>query len=382
VDAAQRATGYNQGMVRLTTAEFRCYRIFDVADELDLERCRSIIKGGGVESTRLSLKREGSEYVQLSNPPLHVELGPRTLVVLGQPVAVQLGARLFHHGAISVTVRVPVERGTSLEHLVPFADELYDSRAIDALCLAEVDKLRASLLPSFTAPHLWEQNEAYTVLLVRELEGRPAAEALLAEPHLARLIIGESREPALSSSETREVLEHAWSYTPHDLAIIEWNAAFLYEPTGSDDLVDLLDIANAQLLELRYYDAVLDAELDRVYDIIGAKKVGSLLFSPYKNLLRELMLTLIELSEFIERIENALKIVGDVYLARVYEGAVAQLRIRQWTEQVSRKHRLLQQTYGLLKGEVDTSRALTLEMMVVALILFEVVMALVKVTGH
>lgn len=101
------------------------------------------------------------------------------------------------------------------------------------------------------------------------------------------------------SSETREVLEHAWSYTPHDLAIIEWNAAFLYEPTGSEDLVDLLEIANAQLLELRYYDAVLDAELDRVYDIIGAEKVGSLLFSPYKNLLRELMLTLIELSEFI-----------------------------------------------------------------------------------
>jgi hypothetical protein len=368
-------------MVRLNTAEFRCYRIFDVADEINLERCRTLIKGGGTESTRLSLKREGSEYLQLSNPPVQVELGARTLKVQGQPVQVQMVARLFHHGAISVNVRVPIDPGASLESVIPIADELYDSRPLDALCLQEVTTLRTSLLSALESPHLWEKNEAYTVLLVRDIDGKPTAEALLAEPNLARLVVGEVKEQVLSKGETREVLEHAWSYTPRDLAVIEWNAAFLYEPNGSEDLVDLLEIANAQLLELRYYDGVLDAELDRVYDTIGAKKAGSLLFSPYKDLLRELMLTLIELSEFIERIENALKIVGDVYLARVYEGAVAQLRIRQWTDQVSRKHRLLQQTYGLLKGEVDTNRALTLEVMVVALILFEIVMALAKVTG-
>jgi hypothetical protein len=39
------------------------------------------------------------------------------------------------------------------------------------------------------------------------------------------------------------------------------------------------------------------------------------------------------------------------------------------------------QTYGLLKGEVDTGRALTLETMVVVLILFEIVMALLR-AGH
>jgi uncharacterized Rmd1/YagE family protein len=92
------------------------------------------------------------------------------------------------------------------------------------------------------------------------------------------------------------------------------------------------------------------------------------------------MQRLIELSEFIERIENALKIVGDVYLARVYEAAVRQLRVDRWSEQVSRKHRLLQQTYGLLKGEVDTDRSLTLELMIVVLIVLEILMAVAKVS--
>ena len=81
------------------------------------------------------------------------------------------------------------------------------------------------------------------------------------------------------------------------------------------------------------------------------------------------MLTLIELSEFIERVDNSLVIVADVYLGRVYEAAVRQLRIAEWQVQVSRKQQLLAQTYGLLKGEVDTGRALTLEVMVVILIL-------------
>jgi hypothetical protein len=367
-------------MARLQSAEFRCYRIFDVADGIDLERCRALINGR--QSGRLHLRREGSEYIQLSNPPLNIELGTYAFEVAGKSTEVKLSGRLFHHGAISVTVRVPIEASTSFEALVPVADELYDSRALDALCLDEVTKLRELFKPALDDPHLWEHNEAYTVLFCRRIEGNPTADQLLGDPHLARLVIGEGREAVLSKGEVREVLEHAWSYTPNDLVVVEWNAAFIYEPTGSEDVVDLVEIANAQLLELRYYDAVLDGELDRVYDTIGQKRTGSLLFSPYKELLRGLMLTLIELSEFIERIENALKIVGDVYLARVYEGAIAQLRINRWTEQVTRKHRLLQQTYGLLKGEVDTSRALTLEVMVVVLILSEIVMALARVSGH
>ncbi len=367
-------------MARLQSAEFRCYRIYDVADGIDLERCKALINGG--QSRRLHLKREGSEYIQLSNPPLNIDLGTRPFDVAGKQTEVRVSGRLFHHGAISVTVRVPIEPLTTFEALVPVADELYDSHALDSFCLDEVNKLRDLFKPAFDAPHLWQQNEAYTVLFARSLEGNPTAEQLLSDPHLARLVIGEGREAVLSKGEVREVLEHAWSYTPGDLVVVEWNAAFIYEPTGSEDVVDLVEIANAQLLELRYYDAVLDGELDRVYDTIGQRRTGSLVFSPYKELLRGLMLTLIELSEFIERIENALKIVGDVYLARVYEGAVTQLRINQWTEQVTRKHRLLQQTYGLLKGEVDTSRALTLEVMVVVLILLEIVMALARVTGH
>ncbi|MFZ5441020.1 MAG: hypothetical protein ACOZQL_13515 [Myxococcota bacterium] len=364
-------------MLRLLDADILCTRIFDVADTIVLDRCRQLISKGGAESRRLTLVREGSEFIQLSDPPVLVELPARKLVVAGAEREVKLDASVYTHGAISITVRVPVTRGVTVDELIPVADELYDSKALDALALEEVDRLRKLLEPAFEVPHLWEQSEGYTIIFARELEGRPTAEQVLASKGLARLLLGETKE-VLSAGEEHEVLDHHYSYTPNDLAIIEWNAAFIYEPTGSEDIVELLELANAQLLELRYFDAVLDQELQRIYDVVGEKRPNSLFRSPWRRALRSQMQTLIELSEFIERVENTLKIVGDVYLARVYEAGLTQLRITNWTEQVTRKHRLLVQTYNLLKGETDTGRALTLETLVVILILVEIVMGLVK----
>lgn len=363
-------------MLRLLDADLLCTRTFDVAATISLEGCRALISA---DSRRLKLRREGSEFIQLSDPPLLIDLGTRPLTVRGQAREAKVSATIYPHGAISISVRVPVPRASTIEELIPVADELYDSAPLDALALEEVNKLRKLLAPHFERPHLWDRTEGYTIIFVRELEGRPSAEQVLAAPGLARLLLGEKEK--LSPAEERAVLSHFFSYTPDDLAIVEWNAAFVYEPSGSEDIVDLLEIANAQLLELRYYDAVLDTELARIYDVVGQRPT-SLLFSPYKRLARDLMQTLIELSEFIERVENSLKIVGDVYLARVYEGALQELRIARWTEAVTRKHRLLQQAYGLLKGETDTGRALTLETMVVLLILFEILMALFRVGGH
>lgn len=364
-------------MLQVLDGDIRCTRIFDVADTIDLEKCRDIITAGGIDIRRLALRREGSEYIQLSEPPLLVTLGSRSFTVAGAAREVTLEAALFNHGAVSVSVRVPITRGATVEQLIPLADELYDSKALDALALEEVNKLRKTLAPCMEDAHLFEQNESYAVLFVRAFDGKPAASEVLAEPGLARLLLGEQREKQLSKSEEAEVLEHHFSYTPHDLVIIEWNAALVYEPSGSEDIIDLLEIANAQLLELRFYDVELDSALRHMYGVVG--RPNSLLSSPYKAALRQQLRTLIELSEFIERVENALKIVGDVYLARVYEAALGQLRIEKWAKQVSRKHRLLQETYELLKGEVDTGRALTLETLVVILILLEIVLAVLRV---
>ena len=70
--------------------------------------------------------REGSEYLVLPNPPLTIEASKRKLQLAGRTLEVDVNARAFDHGAMSVIVEVPVDSGTSVEALIPIADELYD----------------------------------------------------------------------------------------------------------------------------------------------------------------------------------------------------------------------------------------------------------------
>jgi hypothetical protein len=177
------------------------------------------------------------------------------------------------------------------------------------------------------------------------------------------------------------VTKHAYSYFEDDLSIVDWNSAFVYEPSGSHDIPDILEIANAQLLELRYYDEVLDHELRDIYEEIAQKRrrrFWSLWRSDYAELRRKVMVRMLEIAEFTERAENSLKVIGDFYLARVYIAALRRMRIASWQESVDRKEALLAQIYDVLKAEVEQGRMLFLEGTIVVLILVEIVMAVAK----
>lgn len=363
--------------VTLRKAHALCYRLFDVADEIDLAHAERLIAQG---SQRLRFDRENSQYLQLPNPPLTVVLGTQSLPLKTGTVVAQARARVFDHGALSIIFRVDVPPGTTAEGLVAIADELYDTPTIEAAALIWVRQLREQLAPALEDSHLWSQNESYTVFFVEEVDGRLKADDLLARADLARILLGEQGTRPLSAYEREEVTRHRFSYTDDDLAVVDWNSAFVYEPSGSPDIPDLLEVVNAQLLELRYYDELLDAQLKSTYDEIQKKKRSwaSFFRSPYRLLARRVSATLFELSEFTERVENSLKIVGDFYLANVYEAGVKRLRIRSWQASVTRKQQMLAQVYGLLKGEVDTDRALTLELTIVILIVSEMLIALIS----
>ncbi|RKH40823.1 hypothetical protein D7X55_25565 [Corallococcus sp. AB049A] len=359
-------------------AHILCYRTFDIAEEIDLERARKALTE---DSRRLKLSRENSQYIQLPNPPVAYELGRRPLALRGGPVTVDATARLFDHGAASIILRVPVAPGTTWETLTHVADELYDSQALEDLALELVEGVRRTISAAVQGPHLWDQSESYTVIFAERIQGNPSAEELFQSADIARLLLGESTTAPLAPREREAVTQVRFSYTAHDLVVVDWNSAFVYEPSGSRDIPDLLEIANAQLLEFRYYDERLDKHIARIHDEVQKRKPGwlTLFRSPYRTLARETLGTLVDLNEFVERVENSLKIIGDFYLAKVYEGAVRRLRIPAWQASVTRKQQLLAQTYGLLKGEVDIDRSHVLEVMIVALIVLEILLAFGRV---
>src|SRR5260370_16783239 len=84
---------------------------------------------------------------------------------------------------------------------------------------------------------------------------------------IAQVVRGDTGK--LAESECNEVLQSRISYYANDLAVIGWNAAFIYDSTsGAETAIQLLEYANSQLLEFRYYDDLLTKELERVYTLL------------------------------------------------------------------------------------------------------------------
>ena len=364
---------------RVADGTLLVYRLFDVADALDLSRAEVLLS-----APRSRLKLVGAQTdtaLDIPRPPLQVALGRRQLPLAGGPRPAEASARLYDYGVVSVVYRLVIPPGTELAELIPLAEELSAAAtpAVDQAARAEAEELARALAPTLERPHRWEGLETYQVFFVRALEQPASAAEVLAGAPIAELLLGETSEVPLSRDERNDVLGHAYSYLADDLAVVDWNSAFLLEPSGVGDIPDLLEFATAHLLELRYYDALLDRELHAIYDELGAKGGFADLFTLRQaRLQRRTAALLLELSEMTERLENAIKIVGDFYLARLYQSSVRRFRLPAWQESVLRKERLLSGVNELMKSTADRRRGELLELTVILLITWEILYALFR----
>jgi hypothetical protein len=173
------------------------------------------------------------------------------------------------------------------------------------------------------------------------------------------------------------MLPHRFSYYADDLAILTWENALVVEPATEEetDVEYVLEFANAQLLELRYYDALLDAQLPRIYDRVAEHRAGRYA-RRFTRLLGDLQTLVADSTETVERAENALKVTDDVYLARIYTAALEIFRARAWRAGIDRKLGIIRETYEMLNAQAQTVRSELLEVTIILLILLEIVLAL------
>ena len=195
---------------------------------------------------------------------------------------------------------------------------------------------------------------------------------------IERLLIGERRP--LSRAARRELLSQRYSYFKDDLTVLTWNTALVVEPSIDDtDVQYVLEFANAQLLELRYYDNQLDSELPRIYDEIEAARKGfHLLWRRFSRLLVQLQTRVADATEAVERVENSLKVTDDVFLARIYAAALEIFRGPVWRQGIDRKVAIIRDAYAMLNAESQARRAEILELTIVVLIMVELLLGLFR----
>lgn len=348
------------------------YRLFDVADSIDLDRAARLVQRG--DTRRLDIHRRSKGQIRMAAPPLSFSMGQHRLQIDQQEHALECELRVFDFGVLSVALRLTLAPGTTLEGIVELNAGLSEHATLERFArdqgLWAFDQLRDAM----TRPARSGFVEDYTVTYIEAFAEPPTPAMLAAHPALPRLLMQENSPRGVSRDAAEDALSTQFSYYADELAVVDWNSALIYDPTGDPDMADLLEFGSAQLLELRYYDDLLDRELSRMYDEIERVR-GFNRKRQYRALTRRLMQVVLEVTELTEKIDNSLKWTGDLYLARFYQGAAKQFNLSRWQGQVERKLALVSRVTELLSDQISTDQALRLESSIVLLIVFEILLA-------
>jgi hypothetical protein len=149
-------------------------------------------------------------------------------------------------------------------------------------------------------------------------------------------------------------------------------------PGGVEATAEILEFANSQLLEFRYYDAVLDAELAAVYDEMEIGRGALRLFRSYRyrKTARRLNALYLDISELTEQSENSLKFFEDLFASRVYRLAAQKLGVHEWRILVDRKRQSATVLYRSPIDEAGAARMEFMELVIVPILAFELAMSL------
>jgi hypothetical protein len=351
----------------IRSGSITAFYLFDIADEIDLAAVQRVLQAATARA-KLQPKPYTPAYLQYQTPPLVIDA---EALDLPEVVGCRVRIKVYDYGIVSFALSRAFSG--SWEELTGAGQSVtgLDQQATE-MCATVADRLRPALVRG-RQPDL---SEDYIVFAVTELSERVTSDQLIARDGdaIAGLLRGEAG--VLSRQELEEVLRHRISYLEDDLAIPTWSTALVVDTeAGVHAALEIFEFANSQLLEFRYYDGLLDSELARIYDSLERPRWYDWLGG--RRLTREayeLHALFIDVNELTDKTENAIKMVGDVYAARLYALVSARLGLDRWKGNVEEKLDTLDDIYRFAVEQTQMSRANLLELTIVLILVLELIL--------
>ena len=344
--------------MQLRGPKLALYRLFDVADEIELDR---------LDLPRSRLARPRSA-VRFGEPPAEVDLGERAFAWRSG----RLRARLYPFGVVSFRLMVALKDAAPVEEVRAEADRLFEHPELAGFFEAELRRLKEELGPALFRPLPEPEEEEFGVIFFTGTEPVLPASRLFDALPVAELVLGEKER--FSQEVLEELRRYAFSYTEEDLAVLGFERVLLYDSEGVWDVADLVEFVHAELLELSYYDQLLASALKALPEELARHSL--LRYRYYDRLRRRLMQVHAEVTEARSRLFEALKITEDFFYARVLRAAGRLYGAQELAEATAEKLEVLSDLHQKIAEEQQFARAQAVEIGIFALILFEVLRAL------
>src|SRR5258708_166248 len=221
---------------------------FDVCEEIRLDVLRKIF---GARTADATFKQKAPGYVRYQRPPVEENLDP---LILDSGERLEGQIKYYDYGVVSLVFELPF--AGDWDTLIQLSCRWTSDTNFETLASRIVRQKLERAAPALVKPYEvkpydskpdtadWLQ-EDYFIFHVREVRldetnSAPSANDLLATQgdKIAQVVRGEMSQ--LSDSERQEILQSRISYYPNDLAVIGWNAAFIYDTdAGAETAIQL-----------------------------------------------------------------------------------------------------------------------------------------------
>jgi len=348
---------------------------FDVGFEVSFEELDRLLTSRPLPP--LSQKKQTPPYLQYSKPPRTMNLGQIDPLFTAPG---NIRAMMFDFGVASIAYHWIIGADTAslpLQQLPQVAQDLYN-RNLEMDARSRARQLMETIRPAITRPELSALVEDYYLFIIEELDQPWPSEDLLAKHGSTLAQVLRFEVQPLSQEQQEEALAQRMAYYQDDLVLVDWNAAIIYD-RDSWDAANVLELLNVELLEARYIDAELDRRITEYQRLMQKPIKWALPFqTPYRKTMQELAELRIESLVLAKRVENALKLIGDLYLARLHNAATARFYLPDWEAAISRKLDIIANFYQITNDRVRTAQSHILELVVIALIFLEILLAILK----
>lgn len=344
------------------------YLIVDIADEIDINELKNHFSK--FQSRPLKLSHFTPAYLNFTVPPVETEdelwfYGP-------EKMKVRTKVKFYSFGSITVRYKLEID-GSDYKEIFSKAQGIVNNRLVFSKKTTEITKKSRKLVEKELDIKTYSGFvEDYAILWIQD---KYAAMTQDLRGEMAKFLRNENL--TLSDYEQNEALRYSFSYTPDDLTVVDWDRAVTIGEKPDYDVWDVLEYANLQLLQLRYYESELDKRLKEIYGFAKGPRFPLLKFYRTHSLLRKTLRIFIDFTAIEKRINNFLRLTGDEYLARVYTAAAIRLNMKSTQE--SLKSRLIdtKELFEMLSAEASAFRTEILEIIIILLIALEIVFAFI-----
>ena len=346
------------------------FQLFDVCEAIRIDELSRLL---GIPATThvLTARETAQTRVWFEPPPLVHSLGEIAFI---DNERFQAEIRYYSYGVVSLRLERAFD--LSWDEIIQLAERWIAAPAVEAAAGEVVQRHLAAVGAALIKPYDLRLSEDFTAVRIDPIAVNDSvltADDLLKQygDPIARIVRGEAN--TLSAEEQARVLASRLSYYPADLIVIGWSAAFIYDTAnGAEPTARLIEYANTQLIEFRFYDELLTRTMSEVYRLID-QGTGFMRRWRLKSEADKLNTVRLDVHELSERSDNAAKFLSDMFAARLYHLAAERVGVPDYRRLVESKLQTAGELYRFMTERVHQASALTLETIVVVILIVDLI---------